>query len=206
MTVLSRLSGNPIYEDVVMRATGELWGRRSELGLLPSMIDVSTGRWSSTSSGIGAGSDSFYEYLLKGSILFNDPTLWEMFNESYHAINTYNLYGGWFLDVHAPSARLSSEQVDALQMFWPGVQVRTHFFFNFFFLDGFCIKVQGQQILYGDVAAAQRTFEQYERVWHQNGFTPESFSPFSGQNIRSGYLFFFLSLPFEIFLFSFMFV
>ena len=43
-----------------------LWERRSPaLGLVGSNIDLASGAWTQAHTGIGAGVDSFYEYLVK---------------------------------------------------------------------------------------------------------------------------------------------
>lgn len=42
---------------------------RSPLNLLGSSLDMEARHWLDPSGGIGASSDSFYEYLLKGYIL-----------------------------------------------------------------------------------------------------------------------------------------
>ena len=42
-------------------------------------IDVISGKWTALDSGIGAGVDSYFEYLVKGSILFGYPKLLEQF-------------------------------------------------------------------------------------------------------------------------------
>ena len=42
-------------------------------------IDVMSGKWTAQDSGIGAGVDSYFEYLLKGGILFGIPRLVDMF-------------------------------------------------------------------------------------------------------------------------------
>jgi hypothetical protein len=39
----------------------------------PGFQDVLTGKWTATDAGIGAGVDSYYEYLVKGSILLQRP-------------------------------------------------------------------------------------------------------------------------------------
>ena len=43
-------------------------------------IDVKTGRWTATDAGIGAGVDSYFEYLAKGAMLFQYPELMDMLN------------------------------------------------------------------------------------------------------------------------------
>ena len=43
-----------------------------------------------TASCMGRNSDSYYEYLLKGYILLDDPQLYDMFITLYYALDTYN--------------------------------------------------------------------------------------------------------------------
>ena len=42
-------------------------------------MDVQSSKWSAEDSGIGPGVDSYFEYLLKGAILFDSPKLLDMF-------------------------------------------------------------------------------------------------------------------------------
>ncbi|CAM1504469.1 Fc.00g020600.m01.CDS01 [Cosmosporella sp. VM-42] len=70
-TVLSRLTGDPRFEQVAKRAFWEVWGRRSDIGLIGNGIDAEHGLWIGPHSGIGAGMDSFFEYALKSHILLS---------------------------------------------------------------------------------------------------------------------------------------
>lgn len=70
-TVLSRLSGDPRFEQAAKRAFWEIWGRRSEIGLIGNGIDAERGSWIGPHSGIGAGVDSFLEYSFKSHILLS---------------------------------------------------------------------------------------------------------------------------------------
>jgi len=70
MGMLSRLTGNPVFGQVSRRAMKELWAMRSELNLLGTTLDMRNASWVSSSGGIGASADSFYEYALKGYLLF----------------------------------------------------------------------------------------------------------------------------------------
>lgn len=70
-TVLSRLSGDLRFEQAAKRAFWEVWGRRSEIGLIGNGIDPERGIWIGPHSGIGAGMDSFFEYALKSHILLS---------------------------------------------------------------------------------------------------------------------------------------
>lgn len=55
MGALSRLTGDPTYEYVAIRALRKLWSMRSSLNLLGTTLDVVTGDWIEYSAGIGAG-------------------------------------------------------------------------------------------------------------------------------------------------------
>ena len=54
---LSRLTGNPLYEETALRALRALWHHRSDIGLLGNHIDVLKGKWTAVEAGIGAGVD-----------------------------------------------------------------------------------------------------------------------------------------------------
>ena len=70
---LSRFTGDPRFETAARRAMEALWSRRAvNTHLVGETINVTTGRWARTDSGIGAGIDSYYEYLFKSYILFGD--------------------------------------------------------------------------------------------------------------------------------------
>lgn len=87
---LSRLTGNPVYYEKAKRAMVELHKRRNpDTGLVGGGIDVDTGRWTSAVVGVGGGVDSYFEYLLKGALLFNDPDLKQMWAETIAALNAH---------------------------------------------------------------------------------------------------------------------
>jgi hypothetical protein len=70
-TVLSRLTGDERFEDLAKRAFWAIWSRRSDIGLIGAGIDAESGQWIGSSTGIGAGIDSFFEYALKSHILLS---------------------------------------------------------------------------------------------------------------------------------------
>jgi hypothetical protein len=53
-----------------LRALRALWRNQSALGLPGNHIDVLTGKWTAVEAGIGAGVDSYYEYLVKVTYFF----------------------------------------------------------------------------------------------------------------------------------------
>ena len=77
---LSQLTGDPVYMTVALRALDALWQTRSAIGLVGNHIDVSTGQWKAQDAGIGAGVDSYFEYLVKGALLFQKPLLMKQFH------------------------------------------------------------------------------------------------------------------------------
>ncbi|KFZ03770.1 hypothetical protein V502_10674 [Pseudogymnoascus sp. VKM F-4520 (FW-2644)] len=68
-TVLSRLTGDPRFEQLAKRAFWAVWSHRSQLNLLGAGIDAEDGKWIGPYAGIGAGTDSFFEYAFKTHIL-----------------------------------------------------------------------------------------------------------------------------------------
>jgi len=57
--------------------------------LVGTWINVETGQWTNTDSHISGAIDSYYEYLLKCAILFNDKDCWKMWHNSSVAIKEY---------------------------------------------------------------------------------------------------------------------
>lgn len=70
-TVLSRLTGDPRFEQLAKRAFWAVWSRRSSIGLIGAGVDAEMGHWVGPFAGIGAGTDSFFEYALKTHILLS---------------------------------------------------------------------------------------------------------------------------------------
>ncbi len=52
-------------------------------------INIHSGQWTGRMSGIGAGVDSFYEYLLKSYVLFGEQEDLEMFKDMYNSVMKY---------------------------------------------------------------------------------------------------------------------
>ncbi|KAG5229932.1 alpha-mannosidase MNS [Salix suchowensis] len=147
MGALSRLTGDPRYESAALRTT----------------LDMETGEWIEHSSGIGAGVDSFYEYLFKAHILFGKEDLWRMFHSAYLAVQKYFRHGHGTALRDSKALRLDHEadmrtgkatywQLTSLQAFWPGLQV-----------------------LVGDIAAANTSHCEFVYVWKKFGVLPERY-------------------------------
>src|SRR2546421_6815684 len=86
---LSKLTGKPIFYNKAKRALVEIYKRRSPIGLIGTRINVETGQWTDTDSHISGAIDSYYEYLLKCAILFDDQDCRRMWEASAIAIDKY---------------------------------------------------------------------------------------------------------------------
>src|SRR5215207_9412402 len=86
---LSKLTGKPIFFEKAKRALVETFNRRSKIGLVGEWINVEIGEWTNTDSHISGAIDSYYEYLLKCSLLFGDQDCRRMWNDGIVAINKY---------------------------------------------------------------------------------------------------------------------
>ncbi|KAI1715825.1 glycosyl hydrolase family 47 domain-containing protein [Ditylenchus destructor] len=111
---LSRLTGNPIYEEKARRAMDFLWNQRNRgSDLMGTVLNVHSGDWVRRDSGIGAA------YILLGE----EDYLYR-FNKHYDAVMRYLNKGPVFIDVHMHKPSIASRSyMDALLAFWPGLQV-----------------------------------------------------------------------------------
>lgn len=65
-TLLSRLTGESVFEEKVVKAMDYLWEKRNRVSdLVGTTINVNDGEWLLKDASIGAGIDSYYEYLFK---------------------------------------------------------------------------------------------------------------------------------------------
>ncbi|CAG0882674.1 unnamed protein product [Darwinula stevensoni] len=133
--ILSRLSGDPTFEASARRANRALWNLRSpKTQLFGNVVNVESGKWVGHMSGVGAGIDSFYEYLLKTYIMFGNHEDLEMFQQAYDTIKKYLRKGrnkcneGYgdhplYVNVHMDNGAVATAWIDALQAAFPAVQV-----------------------------------------------------------------------------------
>ena len=166
--MLARHTGKQEYYDKAKHALVELYKRRSPIGLVGSEIDVETGKWTDPTAGIMGGIDSYYEYLLKASILFGDKDCASMWQESVRAIDKY----------------LADEQPTGL---WYGQAdmnsgERTHTFYGA--LDAFYPAVLA---LGNDVHRAEELQESSFKMWNVAGIEPEQLDYVKMQITAPGY-------------------
>lgn len=155
MAALSRLTGEPIFEEKAHKAMDELWKMRHRSSdLMGTVLNVHSGDWVRRDSGVGAGIDSYYEYCLKAYILLGDDKYLHRFNRHYNAVMKYISQGPMLLDVHMHRPHTTSRNyMDALLAFWPGLQV-----------------------LKGDIKPAVETHEMLYQVMQRHNFIPEAFT------------------------------
>jgi mannosidase alpha-like ER degradation enhancer 2 len=165
---LARLTGKSVYYDTAKRALVGLYRRRSPIGLVGSTIDIETGAWLDTTSHISGGIDSYYEYLLKCSRLFDDRDCAEMWRTSIAAVNRYLAQeaanGFWYgsADMYA-GTRLGTRS-GALDAFFPAVLA-----------------------LAGDFPRARRLQESSYTMWTTFGIEPEELDTTTMKITYDGY-------------------
>uniref|UniRef100_A0A674DD29 alpha-1,2-Mannosidase n=1 Tax=Salmo trutta TaxID=8032 RepID=A0A674DD29_SALTR len=152
---LSRLSGEAVFEEHARKALDVLWEKRQRgSDLVGTVINIHNGDWVRRDSGVGAGIDSYYEYLMKAYILLGDNVYLERFNTHYNAIMKYISQPPLLLNVHMHNPTVSVRSwMDSLLAFFPGLQV-----------------------LRGDLKPAIETHEMLYQVTKQHKFLPEAFT------------------------------
>ncbi|KAJ1527026.1 hypothetical protein ONE63_008570 [Megalurothrips usitatus] len=160
--LLSRLLKDPTYENLARKASHTLWSLRSKTtGLLGNVINAESGQWVGRLSGLGAGLDSFYEYLLKAYIMFGEDDDYKMFSEAYASIKQYMRRGRphcnkgegdhpLYVNVDMQSGDVHTSWIDSLQAAFSGIQV-----------------------LHGDVEEAICSHALYYFIWKYYGVLPE---------------------------------
>jgi mannosidase alpha-like ER degradation enhancer 1 len=158
---LSRLTGDPKYEELAKRAFYEVFQRRSmHTGLVGNTIDAETGLWTNTITGIGAGIDSFMEYAVKSYVLFDDGAYWDVWHTLYGSVTTHLQDHNKFIykNINFVSTALATTWIDSLAAYFPGLQV-----------------------LAGDIDSAIKGHLQYWGIWSTFGMLPERYNYFTGR-------------------------
>jgi len=153
---LAKLTNKAVFYEKAKRALVETFNRRSSIGLVGTNINVETGKWTNTDSHISAEIDSYYEYLLKCAILFDDADCRKMWQESIQAINKYNadeVRGQlWYGHADMNTGRRTATVYGALDAFFPAILA-----------------------LSGDLERAKRLQDSSFKMWTKHGIEPEEF-------------------------------
>mmetsp|Transcript_9708 Transcript_9708/g.35555 ORF Transcript_9708/g.35555 Transcript_9708/m.35555 type:complete len:967 (-) Transcript_9708:92-2992(-) len=158
---LSQLSGNPLYGMAAKRAARALYERKSRRHMMGNTISCDTGKWIRKESSIGAGIDSYFEYLLKAYLLFGEEDHLVMFAELYASVMghmTPEGGRGFIVDVNMDSGKPVRGFVSSLSAFWPGMQV-----------------------LVSALAPATSLHSKFMAAWNHFGYLPEQFDPATSQ-------------------------
>jgi len=151
--VLSHFTGDDTYYKTGKKATRAVFKRRSKLGLIGEIVDVSSGDWVSTQSHVCAGVDSYYEYLLKSWVLFQDEELKEIWDASIPVIHEYlaDEYKGqlWYGRSDMVTGEHVSSMVTLYDAFFPAMLA-----------------------LSGDTARAIRLQSTWASLWNKYGLEP----------------------------------
>lgn len=125
MGILSYYTKDPKYYQAGKKATLAIYNRKSEIGLIGDVINVETGDWVSEISHICAGVDSYYEYLYKSYLLFGDPELGRIWNESIVKVNEYlpEQYDDklWYSRVNMHTGEFESSVMTLYDAFLPAI-------------------------------------------------------------------------------------
>lgn len=165
---LSKLTGKPEYFDKAKKALVALYKRRSKIGLVGSSIDVKTGVWTDSTSHISGGIDSYYEYLLKCWMLFDDAECEKMWRASVGAVNKYladeRPNGLWYSYANMNTGARTATRYGALDAFFPAVLA-----------------------LSGDMDRARRLQDSSYLMWNTFGIEPEEMDYTSMKVTHPGY-------------------
>jgi mannosidase alpha-like ER degradation enhancer 2 len=169
---LSKLTHKPVFYDKAKRALVEIYKRRSPIGLVGTWINVETGEWTDTDSHISGAIDSYYEYLLKCAILFDDQDCRSMWTDSITAINQYlrdETKGRmkpelWYGHADMNTGKRTATTYGALDAFFPALLA-----------------------LSGDLNRASLLQESSYKMWMKNGIEPEEINYQTMEVTEPGY-------------------
>lgn len=164
---LAKLTRRPIFYDQAKRALVEVYKRRSPIGLVGTRINVETGKWTNTDSHISAEIDSYYEYLLKCWLLFDDQDCKRMWDSSIRAINKHLAD-----DFDRPDQQRPIETPYDLELWYGHADMATgkRTSPTYGALDAFFPAILA---LSGDARRAERLQTSSFKMWNLHGIEPE---------------------------------
>lgn len=166
MGILSYYTQNPIYYQKAKKANLAIWERASEIDLVAERIDVETGEWKHGTSHICAGIDSYYEYLYKAYLLFDDQELKPIWDKSIAAINKYLVDESdtslWYcrVDMHTGQKKTNLMYADNDEIIEGGIVTLYDAFFP------------AVLALCGDMERAEKNQDTWNWLWNKYGLEP----------------------------------
>ncbi len=167
--MLSQLTGDPKYREKADRAVEVLYNKRNpKTNLVGTIIDVKTGTWQNTDSHISGMIDSYYEYLIKMAILFDDKEYKEKYDVGIAAVNKYLLDktpdGWWYSHANMNTGERIRTQFGALDAFMPAMLA-----------------------LGGDVETAEKVQKSCFKLWTDHKIEPEQYDYSKGEILAGVY-------------------
>ena len=166
---LSKLTGNPIYYEKAKKALTELYNHSSDIGLIGTVINIETGEWINKTCHISGMIDSYYEYLLKAWLLFEDQDIKKMWETSIKAVDKYladeSKNGLFYGQVDMDTGKKTASRFGALDAFFPAVLA-----------------------LGGNLQQAEKLQESCFKMWNLQGIEPEQIDYSTMEIISPSYL------------------
>ncbi|KAL7750827.1 hypothetical protein RI367_003784 [Sorochytrium milnesiophthora] len=151
--VLGHLTNDTRFMVAAKRAMHAVWQRRGPANLVGNEINILTGKWTEAATSIGAGVDSFYEYMFKAHVMFDDAVRYETFLEAYDGIVHH------ILDQNMELLYLNVDMFDhTLYTSW---------------VDSLSAYISGLQAQVGDIRRAIRSHMMYWKIWQRCHAMPE---------------------------------
>jgi len=151
---LSKLTGDSTYYNAAKKALLKLYSLRSKIGLVGNGINIETGTWTGTDCSVSGGIDSYFEYLIKCALLFNDNDCLSMWQSTIKEINKYLLdstsTGVWYGHSDMDTGSRTATQFGSLDAF---------------FGDPLCLD--------GEIQRAAELEESCYKMWNRYGIEPE---------------------------------
>lgn len=153
--MLSKLTGKPEYYEKCKKGVVAVYERRApKTNLVGTNINVETGEWTNKDAHLSGCIDAYYEYLLKGWLLFGDKDLKKMWNNCKKGIAKYladdHENGFWYGHADMETGKRTSTVFGALDCFY-----------------GACL------CLDKNVKDARKLQASINRMWNMHGLEPE---------------------------------
>lgn len=166
--MLSKLTGDNSYYEKCKRGVVAVYNRRSpKTGLVGTNINVNTGQWTNKDAHISGCIDAYYEYLLKGWLLFGDKDLKKMWTSCRKSISKYLAQecetGFWYGHANMDTGERTSTTFCALDCFFGAV---------------LCLD--------NDIKTARKLQASINKMWNMHGLEPELID-YTSMNILSPY-------------------
>ncbi|MEQ2410743.1 glycoside hydrolase family 47 protein [Bacteroides ovatus] len=154
--MLSKLTNKPEYYEKCKRGVVAVFERRApKTNLVGTNINVETGEWTNKDAHIGACIDAYYEYLLKGWLLFGDKDLKNMWDICKKGITDYLSdeceTGYWYGHADMETGERTRTVFGALDCFYGAV---------------LCLDK--------DIKAAKKLQASINKMWNMYGLEPEA--------------------------------